>query len=356
MFEIYKNKKVLVTGHTGFKGSWLTAWLIKLGANVAGYALEPKTKKDNFCLCNLDTRIDDYRKDIRDYSALKKVIDEVEPEIIFHLAAQPLVLESYKNPHYTVETNTLGTLHVLEAFRLTKTAKVLITITTDKVYENYEWIYGYREVDRLGGKDTYSASKAAAEIIIHSYQKSFFENDNSKLIASVRAGNVIGGGDWSENRIVPDCIKALEKNEPIIIRNPYATRPWQHVLEPLAGYLLLGEKLLQGKNEFQSAWNFGPIYENNKNVETLVANIIKLYGEGVYKIEQNTNAPFESYFLSLDITKAIQKLNWSPILNFEETIKFTIDWYKNYQKEDAYDICFNQIAEYEKRWKLKSGN
>jgi len=356
LFEVYKNKKVLVTGHTGFKGSWLSLWLLKLGAQVTGYALDPKTEKDMYVLSDLESKISDNRADIRNYDKIKKVIDDEKPEIIFHLAAQPLVLESYENPHYTIETNTQGTVNVLEAFRQSATAKILILITTDKVYENNEWIWGYRENERLGGKDPYSASKAAAEILISSYQKSFFDKNSSKLIASVRAGNVIGGGDWAENRIVPDCIKAIENVEKIIIRNSSATRPWQHVLEPLGGYLLLGEKLLEEKSKFQGAWNFGPFSENNKNVECLVKEVVKHFGKGEYKINQNPNAPIESNFLSLDITKAVQKLKWKPIFNFEDTIKYTVSWYKSYMEGNIYQFSINQIAEYEKLWKLRNEN
>lgn len=356
MFNSYRDKKVFITGHTGFKGSWLTLWLLKLGAIVSGYALDPKTDKDIFVLCRLGNKIYDIRDDIRNYFSLKKYIDEFEPEVIFHLAAQPLVLESYEQPKYTFETNTLGTLNILEAFRQSRTAKILIVITSDKVYENNEWIWGYREIDKIGGNDPYSASKAAAEIIVNAYQKSFFYKHSNKLIATVRAGNVIGGGDWSKNRIVPDCIRALENKETVIIRNPLSTRPWQHVLEPIGGYLLLAEKLMQGKVHLQGAWNFGPNYKNNKDVESLVKEIIKQYGEGSYKIENGINKPKEAKYLALDITKAIKILNWEPILNFEETINLTIDWYKKYKNENVFDLSLMQIEEYEKRWKLKNLN
>ncbi|NPV10167.1 MAG: CDP-glucose 4,6-dehydratase [Ignavibacteria bacterium] len=356
MFNSYKDKKVFITGHTGFKGSWLTLWLLKLGAIVSGYALDPKTNKDIFVLCELNKKIYDIRDDIRNYFSLKEYIDKFEPEIIFHLAAQPLVLESYDEPKYTFETNTLGTLNILEAFRQSRTAKILVVITSDKVYENNEWIWGYRENDKIGGDDPYSASKSAAEIIVNAYQKSFFYKQNNKLVATVRAGNVIGGGDWSKNRIVPDCIRALENKETIIIRNPMATRPWQHVLEPIGGYLLLAEKLMQGETFLQGAWNFGPNYNNNKNVELLVKEIIKQYGEGTYKIENEIDKPKEAKYLALDITKAIKILNWEPIFNFEETIKLTIDWYKKYKSENVFDLSLLQIEEYEKRWKLKNLN
>ncbi len=355
MFEIYKNKKVLVTGHTGFKGSWLTIWLLNLGAKVIGYALDPQTEKDNFVLSGLKNYIKEYRADIRNKEKLFEVLSKENPDIIFHLAAQPLVLESYNNPLYTIETNTLGTSNILEAFRISKETKVLIVITTDKVYKNKEWDWGYRENDRLGGKDIYSGSKAAAEILIESYRKSFFKN-TGKLIASVRAGNVIGGGDWSKDRIVPDCIKAIENGLDIKIRNPEAVRPWQHVLEPLGGYLLLGEYLLNNKCEFAEAWNFGPLVNNFITVEKLVISLIDAYGKGRYRIIEKKDKNKESRFLSLDISKVIKKLKWKPILNFDETINLTVEWYKKYKEENVYDLCIKQINDYMKLWKLKNAN
>ena len=355
MFDVFKDKKVLVTGHTGFKGSWLSIWLLKSGADVVGYALDPKSEKDNFVLSNLESEVKDYREDIRDFDKLSKIIKRENPEIIFHLAAQPLVLDSYENPHYTIETNTQGIANILEVFRKSSSAKVLIVITTDKVYQNNEWEWGYREIDRLGGNDPYSASKAAAELIISSYQRSFFQKSEKKLV-SVRAGNVIGGGDWSKDRIVPDCVKALERGKKILIRNPQATRPWQHVLEPLSGYLKLGEKLLNGYKQLNGAWNFGPGYSNIVNVEKLVQTIILNYGKGAYTLNKSETSPKESRFLSLDISKAINKLHWHPVLNLNETIEMTIDWYKSYQTNDVYSMCKNQIDTYERLWKLKQKN
>ena len=346
---------MFITGHTGFKGSWLTIWLLKLGAKVIGYALDPKNDKDNFVLAGLGNKIKDYRSDIRDLSKLNEVISKEKPEIIFHLAAQPLVLESYENPHFTIETNTQGTANILEAFRLSTSAKVLIAITTDKVYKNNEWEWGYRENDVLGGNDPYSASKAAAELLIYSYQKSFFGKNNQKLITSVRAGNVIGGGDWSENRIVPDCIKSLENNEKIKIRNPYATRPWQYVLEPLRGYLMLGEKLLQENKDYEGAWNFGPEPASIISVEEMVKKIINMYGKGEFLNSSNKYRLREATCLSLDVTKAKSKLGWTSVLDISQTIRFTIDWYKRYQREDVNAICHDQINQYMKLWKLKSG-
>jgi len=355
MFNSYRNKKVLVTGHTGFKGSWLSIWLLQLGAKVVGYALDPASEKGNFVKSGLTDKMADYRHDIRDFNKLHEVVEKAKPDIIFHLAAQPLVLESFNEPLYTIQTNTIGTANLLEAFRQSDSARVLISITTDKVYRNNEWDWGYRENDRLGGKDPYSGSKAAAEMIIRAYEHSFF-NTNEKYIAAVRAGNVIGGGDWSANRIVPDCIKALENDEQITIRNPYATRPWQHVLEPLGGYLALGEKLLMSKKEYQGAWNFGPFSSNVVPVERLVQTIIAKYGNGQYHIQPSDNVHKESSLLALDISKAMNRLKWKPVLDFDETIEFTVNWYNGYRSDDVFDLCCKQIKEYERLWKLRNEN
>lgn len=352
MFEIYKNKKVLVTGHTGFKGSWLSIWLLQLGAKVIGYALDPLNPDDNFVKSGLADKITDYRNDIRDFKRFEEIVNTENPEIIFHLAAQPLVLKSYDDPLYTVQVNTLGTANVLEAFRQSKSARVLILVTTDKVYRNNEWVWGYRENDQLGGHDLYSGSKAAAEILIESYIQSFFSS-GEKHIAVVRAGNVIGGGDWSENRIVPDCIKAIENNVPIFIRNPNAIRPWQHVLEPLGGYLFLGENLLMNNAQYNGAWNFGPFYSNAVDVEQLVQAIIKQYGSGSYCIQSVGKVHKETNFLTLDISKALNKLNWKPLLDFDKTIELTVNWYKRYKYEDVFELCCKQIEHYETLWRLK---
>ena len=355
MFNSYRNKKVLVTGHTGFKGSWLSIWLLQLGAKVVGYALDPVSDKGNFVKSGLADKMTDYRHDIRDFNKVHEIIEKEKPDIIFHLAAQPLVLESFDDPLYTIQTNTLGTANVLEAFRQSESARVLISITTDKVYRNNEWDWGYRENDRLGGKDPYSGSKAAAEMLIRAYEQSFFST-GEKYIAAVRAGNVIGGGDWSENRIVPDCIRALENDEQITIRNPYATRPWQLVLEPLGGYLYLGEKLLMNKAEYQGAWNFGPFYSNVVPVERLVQAIIEKYGKGRYHIQTSDNVHKESSLLALDISKAMNRLKWKPVLDFDETIEFTVNWYNRYRSDDVFDLCCKQIKEYERLWKLRNAS
>lgn len=325
-----------------------------LGADIVGYALDPKTEKDNYVLSNLNESIIEYRADIRDKNRIIKVVKNEKPEIIFHFAAQPLVLESYKNPLETFETNTQGTVNILEAFRLSESAKLLIIVTTDKVYENRNWDWGYRENDPLGGKDPYSASKCSAEIITKSYYESFFKNSDKRVV-TVRAGNVIGGGDWSENRIVPDCIKALEQNKPILIRNPGAKRPWQHVLEALSGYLLLGDKILKNEIKDDLAWNFGPcVIDGGITVESLAKEIIKSYGSGTYEIKAGDCTRKEAVNLSLDISKAVHKLNWKPILDLKTTINFTIEWYKYYQCRDVKRLCETQIGDYERIWRSRN--
>ncbi|MBN2519284.1 MAG: CDP-glucose 4,6-dehydratase [Bacteroidales bacterium] len=356
----YKGKKVLVTGYTGFKGSWLSIWLNSIGAKVIGIGLEPKTKYDNYVLAQVDSFVKEYFVDIRNFEKTNAVFEKEQPEIVFHLAAQPLVLESYQNPRETFETNTLGTANILEAVRMSDSVTTAIMITTDKVYENKEWIWPYRENERLGGYDPYSASKGAAEIVISSYRNSFFNINNyqshKKAVASVRAGNVIGGGDWAENRIIPDCIRALEKSEAIFVRNPKATRPWQHVLEPLGGYLQLGARLMEEPEKFAEAWNFGPKIENITNVGELVEILITKYGKGTWIDGSKPDALHEATLLALDINKAKYKLGWQPLLNLEQTIELTVNWYKNYADMNVCDICLQQIADYTKLWKLQSVN
>ncbi len=354
----YQGKKVLITGHTGFKGSWLSIWLHKLGAEVVGIALDPKSELDNFSLSDVSSIVKDIRLDIRDKEAIIKLFKDEKPEIVFHMAAQALVLESYEFPLETFEVNTLGTANILEAIRLTDSIKAAIFITTDKVYENKEWIWPYREDERMGGYDPYSASKGACELIISSYRNSFFNPKeypkHGKSIASVRAGNVIGGGDWSENRIIPDCIKALEKGEHIDIRSPKSVRPWQHVLEPLGGYLLLGAKMMSQPVDLAEAWNFGPEAENVLNVGDLVEMIIEIYGKGNWNDLSDTSTPHEAKLLSLDINKAKYRLDWKPLLNAKETVALTVDWYKNYKTENVLELCQRQIDEYINLWKLRN--
>lgn len=360
LLNTYKGKKILVTGHTGFKGSWLSIWLNQLGAEVIGIALDPKNEIDNFNLAEISSFLKDYRTDIRNKNEILTIFQTEKPEIVFHLAAQPLVLEGYDSPLETFEVNTLGTANILEAIRQTGSVKSVIFITTDKVYENKEWLWPYREDERLGGYDPYSASKGASELVISSYRNSFFNPKNYKLhkksIASARAGNVIGGGDWSDNRIIPDCVKAIERGEGIEIRSPKSIRPWQHVLEPLFGYLVLGAKMMNDPIKFSQAWNFGPEADNIIDVETLVGLVIDYYGKGSWKDVSQRNVPHEAKLLSLDINKAKYNLGWKPVLNTHETIQFTIDWYKNYHAENVYDLCVRQIDDFIDLWKLRNEN
>jgi CDP-glucose 4,6-dehydratase len=334
--ENYKGKKVLITGHTGFKGSWLTLWLINLGAEVYGYALSPPTKPALFELLGLKQDIRHEVADIRDTKTLKKAIARIKPDIIFHLAAQSVVRESYLRPAETVEVNTLGTVNVMEAVRAAGIPAAMVMITTDKCYENREWIHGYRETDPLGGYDPYSASKGAAEILISSWRNSFFNVSSIKehgvRIASARAGNVIGGGDWTNDALVPDCIRDLELERTIQVRNPSATRPWQFVLEPLSGYLELGARLLDTSDpnigSYCEAFNFGPQVTSNKSVSELVDKVIEYWGHGQWESPLSDGRFHEARLLHLSIDKAYQRLQWLPRWNFDETIAHTVAWYR----------------------------
>ncbi len=341
----FKGKTVLVTGHTGFKGSWLCIWLNLLGANVIGYALEPKTPKDNFVLSGLSECMESYIYDIRDYSALSGIIYDKKPEIVFHLAAQPLVRSSYESPLYTYETNMMGTVNVLEALRHIGSVRSVVMITSDKCYENKEQVLPYKETDELGGHDPYSASKAGAELIISSYRRSFFK-DKEVGVASVRAGNVIGGGDWSENRLIPDCMRALLNNKVIEVRNPNSTRPWQNVFEPISGYLLLAKELYDNPERYSQAWNFGPYPEDIVPVKDVVQKIVDCWGTGDWKDLSGdvSNEKHEAGLLSLDISKAERELGWKPVLSIDDCVRITVDWYKN-DKFD-YGFCEGQVREY----------
>ena len=351
MHEFYKNKTVLVTGHTGFKGSWLSIWLQSMGARVVGYALDPVTERDNFVLSGIGAKITDLRGDIRDIEQLKRVMATYQPEIVFHLAAQPLVRLSYEIPVETYEVNVMGTINVLEAVKATPSVRVAMMITTDKCYENKEQLWGYRESDPLGGYDPYSSSKAACEIAIASWRNSFFNpNDHQKhgkTIVSMRAGNVVGGGDWALDRIVPDCIKALESNQAIEIRSPRAIRPWQHVLEPLSGYLLLAQRAFENPTKYAEAWNFGPKQDSIASVWEVAQMIAKDYGKGTIKDVSDKNNVHEANLLMLDISKAKFRLQWEPNLDVNETIALTVDWYKRYKSEPVYELCMEQIRHYE---------
>jgi CDP-glucose 4,6-dehydratase len=327
-----------------------------LGADVVGYSLDPVHEKGIFQISSIGSLIADYRADIRNLQKLCQVFDIEKPEIVFHLAAQPLVLESYKSPVETFEVNIQGTVNILEAIRRSTSVKAAVFITTDKCYENKEWLWGYRENDAMGGNDPYSASKAAAEIVINSYRKSFFAKEGSAGIASARAGNVIGGGDWSENRLVPDIIKAFDENKLIEIRNPFSTRPWQHVLDPLSGYLKLAASLLNSPKEFSEAWNFGPFSHSNYTVKQVVESIIRYYGKGSWLDLSNSGQLHEANLLMLDISKAVQKLNWNPTLTFEESISYTVDWYSHAMEDDMLSFSQSQIRQFKDKWIIKNGN
>ncbi|MDW8799686.1 CDP-glucose 4,6-dehydratase [Clostridium sp. A1-XYC3] len=353
--NIYKNKKVLVTGATGFKGAWLSIWLSKLGAEVIGYSLEPSTNPSMFKMCNLDNKITNIIGDIRDYSSLVSVFKEYRPDIVFHLAAQPLVRHSYNFPRETYETNVMGTVNVLEAAKSTDSVKAVVVITTDKCYENKEWVYGYRETDPMGGYDPYSSSKGCVELVVSSYRNSFY-NERDIALASVRAGNIIGGGDWAEDRLVPDFVRAVSEDRSIIIRNPLAIRPWQHVLEPLSGYLWLGALMFKSKEKYSSAWNFGPKDTDVLNVEEIIKLAISSWGKGSIVLDKGYN-PHEANTLKLDISKAKAYLKWSPAYNVSKAVEKTISWYKTYYKNDnqnMYEYTLKQIDEYEKEAKIQN--
>lgn len=350
--NFYKGKRVLVTGHTGFKGSWLSIWLHELGAEVVGVALDPHSDKDNFVLSGIGKKIKaDIRADIRDGQKMTEIFAEYRPEIVFHLAAQPLVRLSYDIPVETYETNVMGTINVMEAIRVTDSVKVGVMITTDKCYENKEQIWGYRENEPMGGYDPYSSSKGAAEIAINSWRRSFFNpNDygtkHHVSLASVRAGNVIGGGDWALDRIIPDCIKAIEAGKPIAIRNRMAVRPWQHVLEPLSGYMLLATKMWDEPTMYCEGWNFGPRAESISTVWDVASKLIACYGKGELKDMSDPDAVHESNLLMLDISKAKFKLGWEPRMNINQCMAMVADWYRKYRKEDVYRLCVEEIQRY----------
>ena len=348
--NFYQNKRVLVTGHTGFKGSWLTEWLLALGAEVAGFSAYIPSQPANFDVLQLNNRVNDYRGDIRNIDELTKVFDEFQPEVLFHLAAQPIVKVSYENPKLTFDTNVGGTVDLLEILRRGTSVENAVFITSDKCYENVEWEYGYRETDRLGGKDPYSASKACAEIAISAYSRSFFEN-SSLRIASARAGNVIGGGDWADARIVPDCVRAWSQHDNVVVRNPFATRPWQHVLEPLSGYLWLGVLLSQKTSLSGEAFNFGPHANVNQPVEVLIRELASYWGDNPnWYIESSIQQPAnkEAGLLKLCCDKALSHLDWQPTLNFDEVMSMTSGWYKTYYqgKTDMMKYTRDQIDSY----------
>jgi CDP-glucose 4,6-dehydratase len=351
--NFWKHKTVLITGHTGFKGSWLSLWLQSMGANLIGYSLPPPTEPSLFEIAGVAKNMKSIVGDIRDLDHFSSTITKFKPEIIIHMAAQALVRFSYKNPVDTYSTNVMGTVHVLEAARMTNCVKVLLVITSDKCYENKEWVWGYREKDPLGGHDPYSSSKGCAELVTAAYRESFFSSDKNgeahTLIASTRAGNVIGGGDWAKDRLIPDIMKALVENLPTKIRYPNAIRPWQYVLEPLDGYLNLAENLWNNGSEFVGAWNFGPNEEAAKPVWWVADRLIDKWGNNAKWISDPDENLHEATYLKLDCSKARSQLEWKPKLNIEESLNSTVNWYKAYANgKDMRAITIEEIARYEK--------
>jgi CDP-glucose 4,6-dehydratase len=352
--SFWEKKRVFITGHTGFKGSWLCLWLHKLGAEVTGYALDPPTDPSLFELCGVDKFVHSIISDVRDLKTLKLAISKARPEIVIHMAAQPLVRDSYANPVETYEINVMGTVNLLEAVRTCHGIRVAINITTDKCYENREWVWGYRENEPLGGYDPYSSSKACSEIVTAAYVQSFFNIDNYNshgvALASARSGNVIGGGDWGKDRLLPDCFRSLLSGHKILIRNPEAIRPWQHVLEPLSGYLLLARKLYDEGAPYMGAWNFGPFDEDSKPVEWLVRRICEKWGDSADYEAMRGNHPHEAHYLKLDCSKARTVLGWHPCWRLETAIDKAVEWFEAYRAgektEGLRNICFQQIEEY----------
>ena len=345
--RFWKGKKVFLTGHTGFKGSWLSLWLQSLGADVKGFALQPPTTPSLFYEANVGDEMESVIGDIRDLELFKKTIVSFTPDILIHLAAQPLVRLSYSDPVTTFSTNVIGTVNVLEAARLCQKLKAIVVVTSDKCYENKEWNWGYREIEPMGGYDPYSSSKGCAELVTSAYRRSFFNIDQSPSVATARAGNVIGGGDWATDRLIPDILHSFENSNPVIIRNPLSTRPWQHVLEPLSGYLLLAQKLFKEGNKFSGAWNFGPKDEDCKTVSWILNEMVSRWGSGAsWKLDKNNN-PHEANFLKLDCSKAASELKWYPKWNLEHTLDLIVKWHKDWKNgRNMREACLNEIMSY----------
>jgi CDP-glucose 4,6-dehydratase len=348
----WRDRRVLVTGHTGFKGSWMALWLTQMGAKVCGYSLAPPSRPSLFEVANVRERVQHIEADICDLPQLRNAMQEFAPEVVFHLAAQSLVRRSYAEPVLTYATNVMGTVNVLESIRETSSVKAAVLITTDKCYENREWQWGYREIDRLGGHDPYSNSKACAELVSAAYRDSFFPPDklgtHGVAVATARAGNVIGGGDWAMDRLIPDLIRGFVAGEEVRIRNPHAIRPWQHVLEPIRGYLLLAERLLAKQEEFASAWNFGPREEDARPVQWIVEELAKQWSpEAVWKIDQGSHL-HEATYLKLDCARAHNLLSWHPALGLSEALQIIVEWFKAWKAgSNMQQITLQQIAAYE---------
>ena len=345
--DFWSGKRVLLTGHTGFKGSWLSLWLQSMGAVVRGIALPPPTEPALFIEANVANGMDHRIADIRDFDAIAPLFKEFKPEIVIHMAAQPLVRLSYQQPIETYATNVMGTVHVLEASRQTGTVKAIVNVTTDKCYENREWVWGYRENEPMGGHDPYSSSKGCAELVSSAYRESFLKDEGIAL-ATARAGNVIGGGDWALDRLVPDILSALEKGEPVFIRNPHAIRPWQHVLEPLSGYLTLAQSLYENGLSDAEGWNFGPNEEDSQPVQWIVEHLCKLWGHNAQWQLQPGDHPHEAHFLKLDISKARLRLKWSPRWSLHTALAQTTAWHQAWlDQQDMQAVCLQQIADYQ---------
>lgn len=355
MNSFFADKKVFITGHTGFKGSWLAIWLHSLGARLTGYALDPPTTPSLYCLAQVSELMDSVIADVRDPERLKRELLAAAPDIVIHMAAQPLVRESYTNPVATYATNVMGTIHLLEAVRCCPSVKAVVNVTTDKCYENREWVWGYRETEPMGGFDPYSNSKGCSELVTAAYRNSFFNShhqipampQHNAAIASARAGNVIGGGDWAADRLIPDIIRSLSAKQTVRIRHPHAIRPWQHVLEPLSGYLLLARYLYEEGAVFAEGWNFGPLAEDAKPVSWIVQRMCELWGNGAsYELDNKLN-PHEAHYLKLDCSKAHTKLGWQPRWRLAQTIDSIREWVAVYEANgDMRATCLQQIAEY----------
>ena len=354
----FSGKKILITGHTGFKGTWLSIWLKQLGANVHGVSFNIPSNPSHFTATNLSTKIEDHRLDVRDGKSITALVKKIQPDFVFHLAAQALVRPSYESPIETITTNAIGTANVLDALRDLNKPVVAIMITSDKAYDNVEWVWGYRETDRLGGKDPYSASKGMAELVIRTYVESFFNSKDSNVrVGITRAGNVIGGGDWATDRIVPDCMQAWSLSKTVDIRSPNATRPWQHVLEPLSGYLTLAISLSQNSKYHGEAYNFGPSSNQNYPVSELIDEMAKYWDSVRWNdISESQGLVHEASLLKLNCDKALFDLQWQPTMQFSDTVKMTVEWYKHYYQntnQSMYDLTISQIDEYTKLSKAK---
>ena len=354
--DFWQNKKVLVTGHTGFKGSWLSVWLQNLGANVVGYSLPPPTTPNLFEIAHVEEGMASIIGDIREYEQLQKIISRQQPEIIFHMAAQALVRYSYDNPVETYATNVMGTVHLLEAIRQACGVKAFVNITSDKCYENQEWPWGYRENEPMGGFDPYSNSKGCAELVTSAFRNSFFNTEDfdnhGVAIATARSGNVIGGGDWAKDRLIPDIMRAIVAEKPVVVRNPDAIRPWQHVLEPLGGYLLLAQKLWEEGHEFSEAWNFGPSDADAKPVSWIVTSLTDMWGKSASWKLDGQKHPHEAHYLKLDCSKAKSQLGWSPTWNLETTLRAIVSWNQEYlAQKDMRMMMTEQIKDFEKEAK-----